>query len=454
MIYALAVVTFAFVFLNYELGKHDYLYPPFLYSFAYFFFTTICAIGARHYSVVLSAETLIVIMLGITTFTFFFLIFSHFEKRTGKRELEYIDLRNSSCIILIILQLISIFSFVRYLKNIAATYSAAGYTHLAATNLSGMIKLYDTLTKFWKTIFSQLSVPIPMEYRLTNPICSAAEYMLLYIGINNYILTRKINKLHVIVYIVMIVRIFLNGSTIPLLRVATFAMVIYYVLQYRRGHVRKGSYKLLGRIILASFGLFFIMIAALFVMGRASGSVDLGNALFTYAGAPIANLNIFINRYEKYFLSGVPEKLFGAQTFGKLYAYMGKLLSINVRIDSFSQFETSGKFEIGNVYTMFASVLYDFGIIGVIFIEAIMAFYYGLNYYKIMNNSHYEPFDYRLFIYAYLINDIIMSAFSNRFFETVCDAPFIKLLVMSLAIRYLYTKSKIRIKIPKILLKL
>ena len=87
MIYALAVVTFAFVFLNYELGKHDYLYPPFLYSFAYFFFTTICAIGARHYSVVLSAETLIVIMLGITTFTFFFYIFYDFEKRTGIREL-------------------------------------------------------------------------------------------------------------------------------------------------------------------------------------------------------------------------------------------------------------------------------------------------------------------------------------------------------------------------------
>lgn len=447
MIYILVVVTFAFVILNYELGRHDYLYPPFLYSFAFFFFSTICAIGSYHYSVVLSTETVFVIMLGITAFTFFFLLFSRIGKRSKKREIEYINLGNSACVILIILQLISIYFFIKYLKNIATAYSAAGYTHLMATNLSGMIKLYDTLTKFWEAIFTQLAVPIPMAYRFINPICSAAEYMLLYIGINNYILTKKMNLYHIMVYILMVVRIFLNGSRSPLLRVVTFVMVVYYVLQYRRGIIRKGSYKLLGRIIIISFGLFFVMIAALFVMGRATGNVDLSNALFVYAGAPIANLNIFINRYEKYFLIGVPQELFGAQTFGKLYAYFGKLLSINVNIDSFSQFEMSGGYEIGNVYTMFAPVLYDFGILGVIFIESIMAFYYGLNYYKIMYSSNYESFDFRLFIYAYLINDIIMSAFSNRFFETVCDAPFIKLLVVSLLIKCFFSKSKKRHKL-------
>lgn len=34
-------------------------------------------------------------------------------------------------------------------------------------------------------------------------------------------------------------------------------------------------------------------------------------------------------------------------------------------------------------------------------------------------------------IYAYLFNGIDMSAFSNRLFETVFDAPFIKLFILS-----------------------
>ena len=61
-------------------------------------------------------------------------------------------------------------------------------------------------------------------------------------------------------------------------------------------------------------------------------------------------------------------------------------------------------------------------------------------------------FDYRLFIYAYLINDLIMSFFSNRFFETVCNAPFIKMIIISFIIyiyffdRGLLFKNRFRIK--------
>ena len=134
-----------------------------------------------------------------------------------------------------------------------------------------------------------------------------------------------------------------------------------------------------------------------------------------------------------------------------MYRYIAKLFSLKINIESISQFEFSGGHEIGNVYTMFASPLYDFGYLGVVFVVSVMGIYYGKNYYKIMYSSKSKIFDYRLFIYAYLINDLIMSFFSNRFFETVCDAPFIKMVVVSYVIYICFFDKKF--KIPRFVLK-
>ena len=165
--------------------------------------------------------------------------------------------------------------------------------------------------------------------------------------------------------------------------------------------------------------------------------------MFVYIGAPIANLNIFIDRYCPKILVGVSDGLCGAHTFSKLYRYIGKLLSININISSIFKFEFSGGHEIGNVYTMFASPLFDFGYIGVVFVVLIMGIYYGSAYNNIMCSKKNKSFDYRLFIYAYLINDLIMSFFSNRFFETVCDAPFIKFFIVSFFIYFCFYSKKI-----------
>lgn len=446
MVYALSLILLVFLVLNFDLGGGDYLYPPFLFTFMFFVFCVICAIGASYYDVHLTALTVFTILLGIAVFTFIVPLFAGNQKKAEKRELTYIRISNITCIMLIVLQLISIVFFIKYLRDLSAAYTDAGYTHLAATNLPGMIKLYDTMTKFWTTIFNELAVPVPMAYRITNPLCSAAEYMLLYIGVNNFILTKRVNIYHLVVYLLMVVRIVLNGSRSPLLRVATFALVVFYILQYRRGRIRKGSYKLLGKIIVLAFLLIIAMFAMLALMGRSSGSGNIFGEIFVYAGAPIANLNIFINRYWKYFLTGCPQNIWGGQTFGNLYQYIAKLTSRSITIDTYGKFEFSGGHEIGNVYTMFASVLYDFGIFGVVFIVAIMAFYYGYTYYKVMFPVKSDPFDFRLFIYAYLVNDLIMSPFSNRFYQTVCDAPFIKLFIVSLILKYFMFDRRIRVK--------
>ena len=50
-----------------------------------------------------------------------------------------------------------------------------------------------------------------------------------------------------------------------------------------------------------------------------------------------------------------------------------------------------------------------------------------------VNASYYQAYtvNYKLFIYSYLFNDLVMLFFSNRFFQTTLDAPFIKLFILS-----------------------
>lgn len=437
MVYLLVCISLLSAVINYKFGKNDYFYPGFLFSFTFFFFSSICAIGSDHYEVYLLPETVFTIAIGLITFSIVCFLF-HRKGSFQKGQLKYINISNAVLIFIIILQIISIIFFTKYLQNLTTAYASAGYTHLLSYSLSGMIKLYDTLTKFWQTIYSELAVPIPMLYRITNPVCSTAEYIALYVAINNLIFNKKIKISYLLIFLLSIIRIIMNGSRSPLFRMATFALMVFYVLEIRSGKIKRGSQVFGGKILIFLLVLFLIMFGALFVMGRATQRVDFLNEFFVYAGAPIANLNIFIKRYYYGILTGVSHDAWGAHVFGNLYRYAGKLFSFNVQITGFEKFEFSGGYEIGNVYTMFASILYDFGMVGIIPVVSLMAFYYGRNYYQITKCKRIKSFDYRLFIYAYLSNDIIMSSFSNRFYETILDAPFLKLLVLSWIIKCMF----------------
>ena len=107
------------------------------------------------------------------------------------------------------------------------------------------------------------------------------------------------------------------------------------------------------------------------------------------------------------------------------------------KIPAFSDIEeielfafSSNNREIGNVYTMFYKIIYDFGFLGVVLLTLIMGIYYCETYRKIKSERSGKIIDLRLLAYAYLFNDIVMSAFSNRFYETVFAPPFIKFIVV------------------------
>ncbi|MBD4685630.1 oligosaccharide repeat unit polymerase, partial [Xanthomonas citri pv. citri] len=85
-------------------------------------------------------------------------------------------------------------------------------------------------TKFWTEIFSELNVPIPLLYRIGNPITQGFGYLIVYIFIHNYVATKRIDKLHLLIILLLCLNIILNGSRSPIFRIVTMMLITFYVL--------------------------------------------------------------------------------------------------------------------------------------------------------------------------------------------------------------------------------
>ena len=426
------------------------MHPAVIFHGMFLLYELMCLLGEEAYAVTLHLGSLVVLSLGFCVMTMANLISHDIGKRKELyvSELKAIEVPKIYIIALIIMQVVSIIYFFRYLDSLYFAYYGA-----ADSTLSENIQLYDTMTKFWPDTYKELAVPIPMAYRITNPICAGAEYIVLYIMVNNFLVNKKMDPLTILIMGLMCVRIIMNGSRSPLLRIFTFVFLLSYVLRVKSGRIRRGDMKFFMKLMIAVLGFIVLMFLSLIVMGRTEKFTGIANNLFIYLGAPIVNLDNFIEGYNVKLLGALTRGAhFGAQTFKGLYYYIDKLFNIEGLSDiediELFVFSSNGR-EIGNVYTMFYKIIYDFGFLGVMPLTFIMGTYCCETYRKINCEPKTDRMiDLRLLVYAYLFNDIVMSAFSNRFYETIFGAPFIKffIVVWGLDVFLLETMNKIKVK--------
>lgn len=69
MLYALFVITLAFLILNFTITQGDYLHPSTLFCELFAVYELICIMGQRTYQITLHAETIYVMICGFSAFT-------------------------------------------------------------------------------------------------------------------------------------------------------------------------------------------------------------------------------------------------------------------------------------------------------------------------------------------------------------------------------------------------
>ena len=341
--------------------------------------------------------------------------------------------------------------FAKYLLDFSVAYD--GHRR----SLPRSIVLYSGITKFYKEVYYSIPIKLPVLFRVFNPISNACGYLFIYLLINNYFCTKKIDKLMLASIGVFCINIYLSGSRSPYFRIMTMCLILFYIYIKKFKGSKSIDIRFWIKVFLATIALCTGFILMLPLIGR---NLDGGlmNYLFVYIGAPVSNLDQFINANDIRFLGPASEgQFFGAKTFGNLYGFIAKYTSLVNLEDNKTVlvFTTSGGKNTGNVYTLFQYPLYDFGYIGCLIVLLIMFSYYFPVYMKIQNSKLRKGIDYRLFLFSYLYNDIVMSVFTNRFFETITDVGFWKIVIISYIFKLIIVDRYVkipRIRIPKILI--
>ncbi|WGE89332.1 O-antigen polymerase [Actinobacillus arthritidis] len=438
-LYLLVFSLLLILIFNLLIVNLDYMHPSILFVVPFLVFGVTSILGEDAYKIIFHEETLLVIVSSALIFTLVTLVSQTVYKTKSQlsEPLTEIKISKKVTVFFIVFFIVTQLAFIKYLEAISLAH--LGYS----SSLGEMISLYDVMTKFWPEIFSELNVPIPLLYRIGNPITQGFGYLIVYIFIHNYVAIKKIDKLQVLIVLLLCLNIILNGSRSPIFRIVTMMLITFYILYNKQNNVRKGNLKfLLKSLFIVIFsGTFFI--ALLSLMGR-ENDLDLFHYIFIYVGAPLVNLD----NYLAFRPEGSYATIFGEQTFRGLYAYIAKIISdeslIFPTIDQFT-FSNNG-LEIGNVYTTFYSFIYDFEYVGFIPLIFLIALYYIFTYQKLKTGTiKTNKVHFSLFVYAYLFNDLIMLAFSNRFYTTVLDIGFIKIIIFSYICHFLFVhRNKIK----------
>lgn len=445
MIWIITLVTIPFVTINYYIGKKDIFSPGFVFCGVFLFSEIVCILESQTFNLDFHYQTLLVLVVGFIAFTLVsWVSVKHYNSlnivnlnRAKSGSLKSVHVNGLAVYLLIIIQIIVIGLFIGYLSSIATAYGQAGL------GLNGKIELFDKLTKFLPDDFKALQVPVPILYRILNPIAEAGAYITIYVAVNNYCYSKKLHLWTILPIILLCFQIVLNGSRTPLFRIITMMMFLVYMFKIKNSSavVRRRFIKVI-IILLGVVAISFIMI--LIIMGRGGTEMSLNRYLFIYTGAPLANLDTYLSSENINHSS----QLFAQQTFRNLYQYLEKLTGFSIfGAPNILFFQTSPSgVEIGNVYTTFYQFFYDFGYIGVFVFTAIMAAFYNIMYLWLCKARNFlnGHMSYQLFIYSYLFNDLIMSIFSNRFYETILEPPFIKIAIISAGIVFFIVNWRYR----------
>ena len=336
------------------------------------------------------------------------------------------------------IQIVTIFYFYNFINRLFI--AGNGYSG----SLPELINYYDQILKFNSIRGRELNISVAKFYYYFKAFTDASSYIALYLLIKKYLVSKVVDRFLILIVANYSFFLLLQGSRSPLFRLITSAMILWYFLYFYIND-RKLNIKFIMKIINLMLLIVPLSILFLFLTGRNGdgGQIDFLQYIYIYIGGPLLNLNNFISStYNSLPLS----HYFGEQTFYGAHAIIQKLFgnyssAIEYIVGSGSWQNASNGLSTGNVLTTYYPVVYDFGILGVLPISIVFSLYYIFTYDRLLLQKSNKIIDFRLFLYSYLINDLVMLIFSNRFFETILSIDFIRFYILAAVIIYLINRS-------------
>lgn len=405
----LTIIIFAEVLLTLAITR-DYMAPAFIFSTTFLLAILNYASNLNRWGGRMSVDTMMVILVGVTTYILVSVLVQSVDYRKNiihelDNNLSIITYRKNVIVLFMIFEVIISFLFAKQIILVTARYGTDG-------SLSSAVSMYQYLSKF-----TTLSFNIPSYILYSYILVTSSGYIFGYILVNNYLSTKKIDSFLVLPWLVSITSCFLTGSRGEFIRIILL-MIVFYVVRKNnyinniKQKIRTFSYLILSFILLV---VSFEWLAKL--MGR-DASLKMYDYISVYLGAPIENLNKYLRE-----LATIPvlsNGTFGENTFREQFNWIYKLKGSTGKVVELNPpMNYSNGYNLGNVYTTFKFFFADGKIWGVILFTAIMAIILQVLYDYLKNKRMSSKVEIAFLIYGYLFSGMMLSFFSNRFYESI-----------------------------------
>lgn len=419
--------------------KRDLCAPAFLFTAGFWISSFWLAFFANQWKLTNSKLPFLLIG-GIISFSLGCWIIQLLSKKVSKQtnyyvgELYKFDISNSK---------IFIFSIIEILFSAISFYCL--YKNTGSSNLIVAMGLYYNANKYGLLAYNSSLLKI-IQY-LNLGMMYFTEYVIL-----SRLVSKQKNKFNIYVLFgeTLIVSLMQGTRTIMFMGIISGVVMVFLLKGKANGWRSNINLKIIGRLILVVIFLGILLNVSLFFTGRDTGEYTIVQTISAYLGAPIKNLDSFLNDN----LTN-SNKIFGIATFSQIYEKLYNITHNSVfKVPDLYLYRWIGSEGLGNVYTTFMPFYYDFGIFGTWIMSFILGCVCQKIYSGLKNSWKIKQYNKDIIIYSYIAFAIAFSFFSNKFFEIVISVSFIYVLMgLELTIGVAVTKmehGKIVVKIHRI----
>ena len=428
----LTIILLIMLIINYIFFKKCIIEPAFIFNFSFFVSSFVLTFASAKWNVDINNLTILTIVFSIAFFSITCYGIKYiFRKKIAIKQnninigkkIELIKIKKWVLVSFLLFALVMIALTIFYtVKAVDGSFSDIGAALYKYRNYALRYK-YD------------LNFPYIVD--LLGGIVRASSYYFMFILINNFIISKKIDILLFLVTTVTSLSTVLDGTRGEIINICLSAIPIFLILyNFHNGKTFKISKKI--ALLLTLIAIIFItqFQKTAFILGRDDAKAfDTVDYIYIYLGAPIYNLNTFLN-------NGIlDEKYIGIHTFSSVYDIFGDFKTVNKQT-----FQNLNGNNLGNVYTILFDFICDGKVIGLIiglFIMALIsqALFEVIYNVKKKRKKSNKP-NITILVYAYIFGGLFFAFFGNKFYSQIFNLGFVKYIILWCLLNYILFSRK------------
>lgn len=265
---------------------------------------------------------------------------------------------------------------------------------------------------------------------------------ILYIAIQNYIVAKKIDKLAVPCIIESVALSLLDANRLNLIRFAVGGIFAYILISKKYfGKQYKLGFKTIFRILQIIVGVLIAFVVVKRIVGRQDTMNDPIYYLTYYLGGGIWNLDMYLQ-------NPTMQTAWGEETFPAIISFFGNLFGDrSLNFVTQKEYRSSNGMNTGNIYTIFRSLIHDFGVSGMLLLTCIVGIIYTLLYYGTFSGRKHKHtgaiLEFTVFIWMYVAVFLCLGSYADYLTTNLFSFDIIQVILYFLVQRYFLCNLKV-----------